>query len=288
MNVASLTARIRAMLADAGVPSPEVDADILVGLALGLSRSQVHLHGQRDVSDVQEERALELARRRSRRIPLQHLTGEVEFFSRPFKVRPGVFIPRPETERLVDMVIMIVRRGRPVWILDLCTGAGVVGVSIACCLENVSVVAADISLEAVELARENAIMNGVASRMDFIVGDGLSFLDVGGKGRAQFDAVIFNPPYVESGAIEGLEPEVRDHDPRIALDGGPDGLAFIEGILPGAASLLIEDGLLAFEIGADQGKRARELVEACGLRCMAIMQDLAGKDRVVIGRKPSG
>jgi len=276
------------MLTEARVPSPEVDADMLVGLALGLSRSEIHLSGQDDVGDAEEKRALELACQRSSRIPLQHLTGEVEFFSLPFKVRPGVFIPRPETETLVQMVKMTVRRSQPVRILDLCTGTGVVGVSIACLLENVWVVAADISLEAVELARENAIMNGVASRMDFIVGDGLGFLDTQGKGASLFDAVVCNPPYVESGAIEGLEPEVRDHDPRLALDGGPDGLAFIEGILPGATSLLMENGLLAFEIGADQGRRARELVEACGLKCMAVMQDLAGKDRVVIGRKPSG
>jgi len=276
------------MLAKAGVPSPEVDAEVLAGLALGLTRSQVHLTARDEVSVTQQQQALELADRRSRRIPLQHLTGEVEFLSLPFKVKPGVFIPRPETELLALVVTQIAGWKQPFRILDVCTGSGVLGVSIASRYEKAAVVATDISFEAVELARENAILNGAASRMDFVVGDGLDFLDAGVDGGGLFDAIIFNPPYVESDAIEGLEPEVRDHDPRIALDGGPDGFRFIEGVLPHAASLLREKGLLAFEIGADQGKRAGELVGACGLDFEGVMQDLAGRDRVVLGRKASG
>jgi release factor glutamine methyltransferase len=288
VKVASLVAKVREMLAGAGVPSPEVDADILVGLALGLTRSRVHLSAREEVTGDQEKRALDLAGQRSRRIPLQHLTGEVEFFSRPFKIRPGVFIPRPETETLALQVLEIIERERPLRILDVCTGSGVLGVTIASRLEKATVVATDISFEAVDLARENAILNGVASRMDFIAGDGLDFLDAGADGVGLFDAIVFNPPYVESGTIEGLEPEVRDHDPRIALDGGPDGLRFIEGILPRAASLLKEGGALAFEIGAGQGKRAGELVENSGLEFKGLLQDLAGRNRIILGRKPGG
>jgi release factor glutamine methyltransferase len=306
VNIASLVARVREVLVEAGVPSPEVDAEILVGLALGLTRSQVHLNAGDEVSGAQEERALELARKRCCRIPLQHLAGEVEFWSRRFKVRPGVFIPRPETETLVRAVAGMVMgeeggagagrvpgvettsREVPLRILDLCTGTGVVGVTLASLSQRTHVIATDISFEAVELARENAIMNGVASRMDFIVGDGLSFLEAAGGWDPRFDVIVFNPPYVESGAIDQLEPEVRDHDPRAALDGGPDGLRFIEGILPGAASSLKEGGLLAFEIGETQGEGARQLVKAAALEFKEVVKDLAGKDRIVIGRKPSG
>jgi release factor glutamine methyltransferase len=287
-NIASLVASIRDMLTTAGVPSPEVDADILVGLALGLTRSQVHLEAGKEVAAGQKDRALELARRRSARVPLQHLTGEVEFYGHRFKVRPGVFIPRPETEMLATLAIEIVRRKPPIRILDICTGSGVLGVTIAVWLKEATVTATDISFEAVELARENAIMNGVASRMDFIAGDGLDFIDTGADGIGLFEAIVFNPPYVESDAIDTLEPEVRDHDPRIALDGGHDGMRFVEGILPRAASLLKSEGLLAFEIGADQGSRAGELVGACGLNFKGVVQDLAGKNRIVLGRKPRG
>jgi len=295
------------MLTEAGVPSPEVDAGILVGLALGLSRSRVHLEARREVTGSEEERALELAGQRSGRIPLQYLVGEVEFYSRRFKVRPGVFIPRPETEALVrvvaDEIVIVadrIARETPLKVLDLCTGAGVVGVTLASLCDRARVIATDISFAAVELARENAIMNGVASRMDFIVGDGLRFIDAAGDcdrgadGRGvddadlRFDIVTFNPPYVESGAVDGLEPEVRDHDPLAALDGGPDGLGFIEGILPGAASSLKEGGLLAFEIGDAQGERAGELVRAAALDFKEVAKDLAGRDRIVIGRKPGG
>jgi len=288
VNVASLVARIREMLTEAGVPSPEVDAEILAGLALGLTRSQVHLEARAEVTGAQEKRALDLASQRSQRIPLQHLTGEVEFFSLPFKMRSGVFIPRPETETLVRAVTEDIAGDVPIRVLDLCTGTGVVGVTLASRCPGAWVLATDISFAAVELARENAIMNGVASRMDFIVGDGLSFLDTAGCGGMQFDIVAFNPPYVESGAIEGLQPEVRDHDPRVALDGGPDGLRFIEGILPRAASSLKEGGLLVFEIGEDQGECSRELVKASALEFVALRDDLAGKNRIVLGRKPSG
>jgi release factor glutamine methyltransferase len=289
VKVASLVAKIREMLSEAGVPSPEVDAEILVGLATGWTRTRLHLNAQDQVSEGRLQRAFELARQRSKRIPLQHLTGEVEFFSLPFKVRPGVFIPRPETEGLVMMITAITFRSRPIRVLDICTGSGVIGVTIAHRLKNASVVATDISYEAVELARENAIMNGVASRMDFIVGDGLDFLSREGEGAPLFEVITCNPPYVESGAIDGLEPEVRDHDPRIALDGGPDGLEFIEGILPRAASLLTwQIGILGFEIGDGQGARAKKLMEANGLECQMVMPDLAGRDRYVIGSKPSG
>ena len=289
MKLASLVATIRDMLTRAGVPSPEVDADILAGLALGFTRSEVYLGRWKDLSDAEVERALELARQRSRRVPLQYLTGEVEFYSLPFKVRRGVFIPRPETELLVMQVMASVRRDRPpIRILDLCAGSGVVGISLAVHLKPAEVVATDISVEAVEIARENAILNGVESNVDFVAGDGLGFLRTVGEGGSGFDVVACNPPYVESGAIGTLEPEVRDHDPRIALDGGLDGLSFIEGIVPRVASVLRKGGMLALEIGASQGKRARAIVEACGLESVTVHKDLNQLDRVVVGRRAGG
>jgi release factor glutamine methyltransferase len=282
-TVASLLLRAKRDLAEAGVPSPDVDAEMLVGHVLGVRRSDIYLESGAETTGEEAAAILDLIERRVRRIPLQLLLGEWEFMSLTFKVREGVFIPRPETEILVESVIeRFAAGGEHVGsILDIGTGTGVVGISLAACLHPDLVVATDVSLVAVEIARTNAILNQVKAAVVFVVCDGLSA--IGEKG-AVFDVVVCNPPYVASGRIPGLEPEVRDHDPLWALDGGPDGLRFIAGLLPRIPSVLKRGGLVAFEVGAAQGPDVKMLFEQAGFGKVEVVRDLAGLDRVIVGR----
>ena len=261
---------------------------MLVAHALGLKWSAVHLEPHRLVNPDEQTRALQLAGQRERRVPLQYIIGQCEFMSLPFVITQGVFIPRPETEVLVESLIGEVSKadcasGR---ILDLGAGSGVVGISLAKYLKPDFVLACDVSPLAVEISRKNAILNCVHRCMGFVIGDGTSYIgsEADGCGHEGFDVVACNPPYVESGQIEFLEPEVRDHDPRLAIDGGTDGLSFIEGITPGLPSILREGAVVGFEIGATHGERVRALFEGCGLTHVRVHKDLNGRDRVVLGR----
>jgi release factor glutamine methyltransferase len=283
-TVESLLTYANKTLTRAGVPSPEVDAETLVAEGLGIRRSEVYLRAGSEVDPEKDAVILDLIERRAGRVPLQLLLGECEFMSLPFKVKEGVFIPRPETEVLVEAALKKTREGGgPVRrILDIGTGSGVVGISLAAHLKPEITVATDISLSAIETARVNAILNAVGGFTRFLVCDALGAIRVGSK--TAFDLVVCNPPYVESGSIDGLQPEVRDYDPRAALDGGRDGLRFIDGLLPGVASILREGGVAALEIGATQGERVKGLFIQAGLAEVEVLKDLAGLDRVVIGR----
>jgi release factor glutamine methyltransferase len=277
--------RIRSLLSAAGVPSPGVESELILTYVLALKRSEIYSRPERIITQAEASALMDLAERRTRRIPLQYLLGECEFMSLPFRIREGVFIPRPETEVLVEAVkARIEASGAPAQrILDIGTGSGVIAVSLARCLEPDLVVGTDISLDALEIARANAILNRVESVSRFVACDRLGALRSGAP--VGFDVVVSNPPYVESGEIPGLQPEVRDHEPMVSLDGGPDGLRFFDGLLPGIASILKKGGLVAFEIGETQGPRVKALLEQAGLKKVEIAKDLAGFDRVVLGRR---
>jgi release factor glutamine methyltransferase len=276
---------VRHRLSVAGVPSPGVEAELIVGHVLGLKRSEIYSRPERKVTQAEASAVMDLVKRRTRRIPLQYLLGECEFMSLPFKVREGVFIPRPETEILVEAVTArIEASGKPARrILDIGTGSGVIAVSLARYLKPDLAVGTDISLDAVEIARANAILNRVESVTRFVAGDRLDALRR--DAVVGFDVVVCNPPYVETGEIPGLQPEIRAYEPLGALDGGPDGLRFIDGILCGIPSILKEGGLAAFEIGESQGPRVTALFEQAGLTGVEIVKDLARLDRIVLGRR---
>jgi release factor glutamine methyltransferase len=288
VNLSSLVGVVRESLEKAGIPSPVVDAESIVSHVLGIPRSHIYLEPERPVGWQDESRILVMAGERGRRVPLQYIIGECEFMSLPFKVRRGVFIPRPETEVLVEALAgraAEMDRGS-IKILDLGAGSGVIGVSLAALLKPDIVVATDISMLAMKTAVENAILNGVQDTVQFVVGDGLSFVKgLATLGKAQgFDLVACNPPYVPSGEIAGLEPEVRDHDPRPALDGGAGGLEFIERIVPELPSIMNEGGIVGFEMGASQADMVRAVFERSGIGSLEILQDLSGRDRVITGR----
>jgi release factor glutamine methyltransferase len=301
VTLSSLLEVVRSILTDAGVPSPRADAELLAAYVMGTSRTDLYLAPAEQVEPREQTRIIELARQRARRVPLQHVLGECEFMSLTFRMRRGVFIPRPETEVLVDTLIrMADRTGRPRTVLDMGTGCGVVAVSLARFLKPDLVLACDVSADAVDIASENAILNGVEDTVRFAVGDRAGFLrsavqrgelvDLVEDGRvgtddwAGFDMAVCNPPYVPTGEIDGLEPEVREHDPRVALDGGTTGTEFIDGIVKEMASIVCKGGVIALEIGSKQGDAVAAFFHEADLVSVETLQDLAGLDRVVTGR----
>ena len=285
------------MLASAGIASARTDAELIAGHALGLKRTMLYADGGREVSPRDEESMLEMAGRRARRYPLQYITGKCEFMSLAFGLREGVFIPRPETEVLVESVLALLAPGaggdRP-RILEVGTGAGVISVSLAFALgrdlgrdgeAGFRIVATDISPAAVLTARDNAARHGVGNFMQFVVGDGISFLRRA-DGGGPFDVFVCNPPYVRAGEIEALEPEVRDHEPRAALDGGEDGLDFARRILPCLPSILSRGALVALEMAPGQGEAVGRLLTGAGAGAVRVIKDLSGRDRVITARMP--
>lgn len=287
MTLSALLSTVRKSLRSFGVANPDVEAETIISFVLGLGRSDIYLEPARIIAAGDEARILSIVAERRRRFPLQYLLGEVEFMGLPFRTREGVFIPRPETEILVETVIRYAGgMGERLRILDLATGSGVIAISLAKYLRPDFVLAADISLEAAKLAGDNARLNGVGAAVAVVVGGGVDFIgkapSADGEAPA-FDIVVSNPPYVETGEISGLQPEVRDYEPRLALDGGEDGLSFIAGVLPEIPSILKERGIVAFEIGATQGDGVRALFGRAGLRDVEVVKDLAGRDRIVIG-----
>jgi release factor glutamine methyltransferase len=284
-TLSALLANVSSRLLQAGIASHMVEAEMIVGHVLGLGRSGIYSRPEREITADEEAAVTDLVTRRARRVPLQHVLGQCEFMSLPFTVREGVFIPRPETESLVEEVLKRVRTGGgPVSrVLDIGTGSGVVAVSLAKYLEPDFVVATDISLDALEIARANAILNQVEPVVRLVAGDGLK--PFRRRPATGFDVVVCNPPYVATGEIQGLEPEVRDHDPLAALDGGPDGLRFIDGILRGIPSILKREGLVVLEIGDVQGPQVKAIFEQAGLVGVEVVKDLARRDRIVLGRR---
>ena len=216
----------------------------------------------------------ELVRKRCTRIPLQHLTGEQEFFGYTFSVNEQVLIPRQDTEILVEEALKRAKEGMA--LLDMCTGSGCILLSLLHYSNDCSGVGADLSGEALEVARKNAEQLGESSAL-FVQGD--LFAPVEGK----FEIIVSNPPYICSDVIPTLMEEVREHEPMQALDGGADGLDFYRKIIQGAKEHLCGGGQLFFEIGYDQGEAVQRLMEQAGYREVECVQDFAGLDRVVFG-----
>lgn len=275
------------ILAAAGVPDAAYDAQQLLEKACRMDRSSFELRRTEPAQEEEIKEFEELCRLRASRIPLQHLLGEAWFMGLPFEVSPAVLIPRADTECLAEAVLeRVPGKGRGMRLLDLCTGSGCIGISLAVLGQFEQVTLSDISPEALRVARRNGEKNGAAARLRLAQGDLLNACTEDGKVLRQekFDAVCSNPPYIPSRVIDGLIPEVRDHDPRLALDGGPDGLDFYRRIASGAAEVLRPGGWLFLEIGEEQGAAVTELLAGC-FEQTEVLRDLAGLDRVVSARR---
>jgi len=271
----------------AGVEAPRLNAELLLGKAAGLSRIMLYANFDQEAQTQLRDELRELVRRRARGCPLQYLLGHWEFYGRSFEVTPAVMVPRQETELLVDTCLeKVPGDGAGAWAADVGTGSGVVAVTLACERAGLRVAATDSSAEALEVAARNAERNGVADRVAFAHGRLCESL-AQPCGSAPV-LVASNPPYVPTARIEELAPEIRLHEPREALDGGPDGLDVIRELVPAAAQALGAGGWLVLELGEGQAEPVREIVAAIGLLDGASVEtsrDAGGCERVLSVRK---
>jgi release factor glutamine methyltransferase len=247
-----------AYLQRGGFQSPRLDAEVMLAHVLERHRVQLYTHFDEEVDEHARSSFRELVRRRSQGTPVAHLVGRKEFFSLSFFVSPAVLIPRPESEFVVTEYLALTNHVQSPRCVDVGTGSGCLAIAAAHQQTDAHFVAIDISAQALEVARRNAAALGVADRVDFRLGDQLG--PVAGEGP--FDAIISNPPYIPTEQIERLEPGVRDYEPRMALDGGPDGLALVRRLIAASIDLLNLGGHLVLEIGSDQEQPVRNLIEA--------------------------
>jgi release factor glutamine methyltransferase len=249
-------------------------------LAHVLSRQRVELYTHFDeaVDEAARDRFRELVRRRAEGAPVAYLVGHKEFFSLPFVVSPAVLIPRPESEFVVTEYLSLTSQLGSPRCVDVGTGSGCLAIAAAIRQSGAQFVAIDRSEPALEVARINAARLGVADRIDFRLGEELGPV----AGATPFDAIISNPPYIPTGEIDRLEPGVRDYEPRIALDGGPDGLAVVRRLIEQSVDLLKPGGHLVLEIGTDQEQPVRAAIEAqSALRLAPTVYDHAKHPRVI-------
>ena len=280
MKLSDLLDLCRREMATAGVVG-SADAEILVAALARIPRSRLFLERDREVGDLTEALRSRVARRAAGE-PIQYILGAWDFFGREFLLTRDTLIPRPETEGLVERVLDSWRRGKPRGgrFLDVGTGSGAIAVTLAAELPAVKGIATDVSHGALRIARENARRHGVDGRIRFLRADGTSALKCGDR----FDVVVSNPPYVSEGEWRSLPPEVRDHEPPVALLGGADGLAVLKDLVAGAGERLAPGGELWCEIGETQGEAAGRLPSG-PLRFAGLFKDLAGRDRVACWRK---
>ncbi|MHB1844888.1 MAG: peptide chain release factor N(5)-glutamine methyltransferase [Deltaproteobacteria bacterium] len=263
-----------------GLDGPRLTAEVLLAHALGKTRLQLYLSFDQPLQADELSRFRELVRQRSERVPTQHLVGGRELHGHWFRCDGRALVPRPETEQLIDACLHeIPGDGGGVIALDLCAGTGCVGLSLLAERPALRVVAVELSVEAVALARDNAQALGLAARYELRTGDLFAPIEPGER----FAIIAANPPYVPTPELATLSPEVRDHDPRLALDGGPDGLSLIRRIAALGPGLLLTGGLLALEIGDGQGSPVRALLEGAGLSRVRVERDLARQDRLALG-----
>lgn len=277
-------------LLGAGIDSARLDAELLLGCALGMSREELIVAATRKVSVAESDRYEDLLRRRLNREPLAYITGQQEFWSLGFLVSCDVLVPRPETETLVERALKhlaaINNREAP-RILELGTGSGAIAVALASELPQAEIVATEIAPAALAIARRNASRNGVSNAIRFLQGDLFTALDQ--ELERDFDLILSNPPYIPRGEIAHLEAEVSRWEPRAALDGGVDGLDFYRRIIEEAPGYLRQGGAVAVEIGAAIGSLVLALFRnnpAYG--DTGVHQDYSGRDRVLIARTRYG
>jgi release factor glutamine methyltransferase len=260
-----------------GVESARLDAELLLSATLGMDRVTLYVNFERPLNSGELSSYREKVQRRASREPLQYILAETEFWSLPFNVNPAVLIPRADTEVLVEETLK--RIDGCASVLDIGTGSGAIAVALAHEQPEVHLTALDCSEDALEVARGNARRNGVEDRVACLAGD-LNSLPPG-----PFDLIVSNPPYIPSRDWEELMPEVRDHEPRLALDGGDDGLEAYRRIAVQAVRLLPPAGWLLVEVGIGQAAVVNELFKAAGLTDVLQRDDYAGIPRVVMGRK---
>lgn len=270
--------------------NPLLDVQILLCYVLNVDKIYIYTHRNRLVDSQTVDNFLKLVKKRKEGYPIQYIVKKQEFMGLDFFVDEGVLIPRPDTEVLVESIIGIVNKGHfskkdVIRIVDIGTGSGAITLSLAYYIENSLVYSVDISDRAIEIATKNCKRLGLENRVKFLQGDLLEPL-MGLNLQGNVDIIVSNPPYIPSYDIQSLQREVSIYEPRIALDGGVDGLQYYRRIAYKSIDYLTEDGLLAFEIGYNQGDSVETILEEKGcFNDIQIVKDLSGHDRVVLAFK---
>lgn len=263
-----------------------LDSVLILSKLLQVDKSYIYTYGDREVSKEVEEKFLQLMNKRAEGYPIQYILGEREFMGLDFYLEEGVLVPRPDTEILVEYTIDYINKNykdKKIKVLDLGIGSGAISLSIAHYCKDAFVYGVDISNTAIKVANINK-ENLNLSNVNFYKGDlfkALEGLDL----ESGFHIIVSNPPYIASGEIENLAPTVKDFEPRLALDGGLDGLDFYRKITPESKRFLVDKGLLIYEIGYDQGEAVVDILVSEGFKGVSILKDLQGHDRVVLGTK---
>jgi release factor glutamine methyltransferase len=260
-----------------GVENPRLNAELLIGRALGLPRMQLYLQFERLLTEPELESIRPLVKRRSQREPLQYILGETEFFHLRLKVDRRALIPRPETEQLCELITQRLAAA-PATILDLGTGGGAIALALATFYSQALVTALDVSEEALALARENAAALGLEGRTRLLRSDWFAALEA----DARFDLIVANPPYLSESETAATLPEVRGHEPPGALSPGGKGTEALMAIIANALPFLSEAGMLALETGIDQHASLREAAAAAGFSRVESVPDLTGRDRFLL------
>ncbi len=309
MTIRDAVRRGAEKLKAAGIESAIRESGIILCFVIKSDKAFLYSHDDEELSETDEKKFFALVAKRAEGTPLQYITGHQEFMSLDFFVNNHVLIPRHDTEILVETVISWCRErrdlclcreryelglcrerrdpnncagSRKIRILDMGTGSGCIAVSLAYYLDDVEIIAVDISEKAIETALYNAKINGVDSRIKFVKSDLFASI----KDYEKFDVIVSNPPYIPTCQINELKDEVRHHEPIEALDGGKDGLVFYKRITKDALSYLKPGGLLAFETGFDQARGVADIMRREGYTDIRIFRDLAGIERVVTGMAP--
>ncbi len=284
MTVLEAIQRSSEFLARKGVESPRLQIELLLAHVLQVPRLKLYLNFERPLTDAEVDALRTLVTRRGAREPLQHILGSVCFCGLELEVNREVLIPRPETELLAERACDYVARldAQAPILLEFGTGSGCLAIALAVKRPTAQVHALDISDGTLAVARRNAERHQVGERIEFHRGDNLTALPDG----LRFDLLVSNPPYIPSGEIAALQPEVRDHDPRQALDGGPDGLQFFRLLATEGASRMTPGGCAMLEFGDGQAEAVCDLFEQPGWRIEAVEKDYSGRARILIARRP--
>lgn len=269
-----------------GVESPRLQTELLIAHVLALPRMQLYLQFERPLSDPETARLRELLKRRGQREPLQHIVGSVSFCGIELAVNRSVLVPRPETEILAErgwcyLQELAADPGREITAVDIGTGSGCLAIALAAHSDRAKIAATDISLAALEVARANAArVPQAANRIQFLHGSGFEPL----PSDARFDLIISNPPYISRSEIETLDPEVRNFDPRAALDGGEDGLDFYGLLAEQGARWLKTTGRMLLEFGDGQETEIRKLLEAQNWVVEGVFEDYTRRPRIIMAK----
>lgn len=277
-SIAEVLREASQMLEHAGVPEARREAGSLLSFVIGKDRTFLISHAEDVLNDDQVDQYRGVVERRAAGEPLQYITGVQDFFGREFRVTPDVLIPRPETELLVEAVLELDRAAS--LICDVGTGSGCIAITLLCELNNARAIGLDKSPAALEVAKFNAEKLSVADRAEFVVSDCFDSLE-----PREFDLIVSNPPYVSAGVLAGLQREVRDHEPLVALSPGPDGLSIIRRLIQEAPAFLKQHGHLIMEIGFDQGEAVQQLIDANVWELLELRPDLQCIPRIVVLRK---